>query len=75
MNYSLDRYNKYKTETILCPFCDRIMDIYGIYQHTNSLRCKNIQNLKYNEIELNEKKVKLLIIIDKLRYDIRNDIK
>jgi len=73
MSYYLDRYNKYRLITLECPFCDRILDIYSIYQHTNSLRCKNIQKLKYNELELNDKKVKLLLIIDKLRYNSRND--
>ena len=74
MNYNNKRFINYKEITYECPFCERICDIYGFNQHMNTKRCKNIQELKYNEIELKEKKIKLLLIIDKLRYNKRNNI-
>lgn len=74
MNYNNNRYLKYKEETILCPFCERETNIYSINDHINSKRCLNIQKLKYDDIIINEKKLNLLILIDKLRYNIRNGI-
>ena len=74
MNYNNNRYNKYKDETILCAFCERQTNIYNINNHINSKRCLMIQKLKYNDIIINEKKFNLLLLIDKMRYNIRNGI-
>jgi len=74
MNYNNNRYNKYKDIVIECSFCNRITNIYSINDHINSKRCLKIQKLKYDDIIINEKKLNLLLLIDKLRYNIRNDI-
>lgn len=71
--YNKDRYNKYKDIEIECPFCERIMNIYNINGHIKTNRCKYIQNNKLSELELNNKKVNLLIVIDKMRYDLRKN--
>ena len=74
MNYYNNRFIKYKEITYECPFCERICNIYSFNQHMNTKRCISIQEIKYNNDELKDKKVKLLLIIDKLRYNKRNGI-
>jgi len=72
-NYIKERYNKYKDIEIECPFCERVMNIYNIGGHIKTNRCKYIQNNKFNETDLNNKKINLLIVIDKMRYDLRKN--
>jgi hypothetical protein len=74
MSYHLERYNKYKNLTIECPYCERELNLYNIYKHNTSKRCIYIQNNKFNEDELKDKKIKLILLIDKMRYNIRNNI-
>jgi hypothetical protein len=74
MSYHSNRYIKYKNLTLECPFCEREENLYNIYKHNNSKRCLTIQLTKYNDDELKDKKLKLIILIDKMRYNIRNNI-
>jgi len=65
-------YKLYKDEIIECPYCERILNIYDISIHIKTKRCIEIQKFKYNEDELKTKKINLLILIDKMRYESRN---
>ena len=72
--YLKKRYNDYKEIKIECPYCERTKNVYDIFKHIKTNRCMLIQKHKFNDIELDDKKYKLLILIDKLRYNYRNDI-
>ena len=74
MSYHLERYNKYKKINVICFFCERELNLYNILKHTTSKRCIYIQNNKFNDDELKDKKLKLLILIDNLRQRSRNGI-
>ena len=74
MSYHLERYKKYKNLNVICCFCERETNLYAIFKHTTSKRCLTIQLTKYNDDELKDKKLKLIILIDKMRYNIRNNI-
>ena len=74
MSYHLERYKKYKNINVICCFCERETNLYAIFKHTTSKRCLTIQLTKYNEEELKDKKLKLLILIDNLRQRSRNGI-
>ncbi len=45
MNSENQYYIKLKSESILCPYCQKTIDMYYINSHLKNKRCKTIQEL------------------------------
>jgi hypothetical protein len=68
------RYDKLCKYIIICPFCETKTNLFSIYCHIKTLMCQMIQDNLFEKNDLKLKKMKLMIQIKKLRYDILNDL-
>ena len=64
----MSKYREYKDHIIMCPFCDKHINVFYAKQHINLKSCKKFQT---NPDELIQKKIEFLKKINHIKSQIK----